>query len=162
MLVLLIAADIGLRRVHLESGIGAKPRSKSWRLMMRNRDLLKTDIQRADEIRSHIPAIRKDCDAFEQSLFPESTGYSRVSADLGSLAAKSGLRLNSRALNPKAAVKGHHLTELKIDAQVTGDYRGVVRFLNGLQALRELLRRGGPRGPLCVSGARRPQRRVCR
>jgi hypothetical protein len=30
-------------------------------------------------------------------------------------------------------VKGHNLTELEIDAQVTGDYRNVVRFLNGLQ-----------------------------
>ena len=38
--------------------------------MMRNRDLLKKDIQRAQEIRSRIPAIQKDCDAFEQLAFP--------------------------------------------------------------------------------------------
>jgi hypothetical protein len=30
-------------------------------------------------------------------------------------------------------VKGRDLTELTINAQVIGDYRGVVRFLNGLQ-----------------------------
>ena len=131
LLVLLIAADIvlGAYSWNLAS---AQTAQQELGLMMRNRDLLKTDIQRANEIRGHIPAIRKDCDAFEQSLFPETTGYSAVTAELSSLAAKSGLRLDSRAFNPKA-VKGHHLTELKIEAQVTGDYRGVVRFLNGLQ-----------------------------
>jgi type IV pilus assembly protein PilO len=124
---------------------------------MRNRDLLKKDIQRAQEIRGRIPAIQKDCDAFEQSLIPESAGYSTVTAELGSLAAKSGLQLNSRSFNPKA-VKGRDLTELGIDAQVTGDYRGVVRFLNELQrspnfyAVEGLsAHSGGQRGPLGVS-----------
>jgi hypothetical protein len=104
-------------------------------LLTRNRELLKKDIQRAREIRSHIPAIQKDCDAFEESLFPESTGYSMVSAELGALAAESGLRLQSRALN-SALVKGHDLTLISIDTQLSGDYRSVVRFLNELQRSR--------------------------
>jgi hypothetical protein len=101
-------------------------------LLTRNRELLKKDIQRAQEIRRHIPAIQKDCDAFELSLFPESNGYSMVSAELGSLAAKSGLRLQGRALS-YTLVKGRNLKQISVDAQVTGDYRGVVRFLNELQ-----------------------------
>jgi Tfp pilus assembly protein PilO len=131
LLVVLITADLalGFYSWNLASAQSAK---QELALMTVNRDLLKKDVQRALEIRSHIPATRKDCDAFEQSLFPESTGYSTVSAELGELAAKAGLRLDSRSFKPKP-VKGRDLTELAIDAQVVGDYRGVVRFLNGLQ-----------------------------
>jgi Tfp pilus assembly protein PilO len=131
LLVALIAADValGFYSWNLASAQSAK---QELSLLTVNRDLLKKDIQRAQEIRGRIPAIQKDCDAFEQSLFRESTGYSTVSAELGELAAKAGLRLNSRSFKPKA-VKGRDLTELTIDAQVIGDYRGVVRFLNGLQ-----------------------------
>jgi Tfp pilus assembly protein PilO len=131
LLVLLIGADVALG-VYSWNLASTQSAQQELGIMMRNRDLLKKDIQRANEIRSHIPAIQKDCDLFEQSLFPETTGYSTVTAELSALAAKSGLRLDSRAFIPKN-VKGHDLTELKIDAQVTGDYRGVVRFLNGLQ-----------------------------
>jgi hypothetical protein len=131
LLVVLIAADValGFYSWNLASAQSAK---QELALMTVNRDLLKKDIERALEIGGHIPAIQKDCDAFEQSLFSESTGYSTVSAELDELAAKAGLRLDSRSFKPKP-VKGRDLTELAIDAQVIGDYRGVVRFLNGLQ-----------------------------
>src|SRR6266478_37369 len=86
---------------------------------------------------------------------------SSVSAELGELAAKAGLRLDSRSFKPKA-VKGHDLTELAIDAQVIGDYRGVVRFLNGLQrsknfyaveglSARSFTQKQGARGALQVT-----------
>ena len=131
LLALLIAADMALG-AYTWNFASAQAEQQELALMMRNRDLLKKDIQRAREIRGHIPAIQKDCDAFEQSLFPENTAYSGINAELDSLAGKSGLHLDSRAFKPKL-VKGHDLTELEIDAQVTGDYRGVVRFLNSLQ-----------------------------
>jgi len=131
LVTLLIAADVALG-VYSWNLASAQSAKQELTLMTVNRDLLKKDIQRALEIRGHIPAIQKDCDAFEHSLFPESTGYSEVSAELGELASKSGLRLDSRNIKSKP-VKGHDLTELAIDAQVIGDYRGVVRFLNGLQ-----------------------------
>ena len=130
-LTLLIAADLALGVYSWNLASAQSAQQELSRLTL-NRDLLIKDIQRAQQIRSHIPAIQKDCDAFEHSLFPESTGYSAVSAELDALAAKSGMRLTNRALRPKA-VKGRDLTELSIDAQVTGDYSGVVRFLNGLQ-----------------------------
>jgi len=106
-------------------------------LMMRNRDLLKKDIQRAREIRGHIPAIRKTVDAFEQSLFPENTAYSGINAELDSLAANPDCTWIAVAF--KQARKGHDLTELEIDAQVSGDYRGVVRFLKLPAAFHQLL-----------------------
>jgi len=160
LLALLIAADVALG-AYTWNLASAQAAQQEMVLMMRNRDLLKKDIQRAREIRSHIPAIQKDCDAFEQSLFAESTAYSQISAELDSLAGKSGLHLDSRALKPKP-VKGHDLTELDIDAQVTGDYRGVVRFLNSLQrstnyyaveglTARSQARSQGPKGGLQVT-----------
>jgi hypothetical protein len=160
LLVLLIGADIALG-AYSWTLASAQAAQQEMALLMRNRDLLKKDIQRAREIRSHIPAIQKDCDAFEHSLFPESTAYSEISAELDSLAGKSGLHLDSRALKPKL-VKGHDLTELDIDAQVSGDYRGVVRFLNSLQrstnyyaveglTARSLPRTQSPKGGLQVN-----------
>jgi len=131
LLVLLLAADVALG-VYSWNLASAQTAQQELSLLTRNRDLLKKDIQRAQEIRRRIPAIQKDCDAFEESLFPASTGYSTISAELGTLAGKSGLRLDGNAFKTKN-VKGTDLTELEIDAQVSGDYRGVVRFLNGLQ-----------------------------
>lgn len=130
-LVFLVASAVALG-VYSWNLASAETAQQELALLTRNRDLLKKDIQRAQEIRGRIPAIQKDCDAFEESLFPETTGYSTVSAELGALAGKSGLRLEGNAFKPKN-VKGTELTELVIDAQVTGDYRGIVRFLNGLQ-----------------------------
>jgi Tfp pilus assembly protein PilO len=84
------------------------------------------------DIRQKIPAIQRDCDQFEQSLFPASTGYSSVSAELGSIANKAGLQLESRSFL-QSEVKGRDLEQVEIEAVVTGSYSGVVRFLNGLQ-----------------------------
>jgi Tfp pilus assembly protein PilO len=131
LILLLLAADVTLG-VYSWNLASAQAAQQELALLTRNRDLLKKDIQRAQEIRAKIPAIQKDCDAFEESLFPASTGYSAVTAELGTLAGKSGLRLENNAFRSKN-VKGTDLSELEIDAQVTGDYGGVVRFLNGLQ-----------------------------
>jgi Tfp pilus assembly protein PilO len=132
LLVLLIVADVALG-VYAWNLASAQSPQQDLALLTRNRELLKKDIQRANEIRGRIPAIQKDCDAFEHSLFPETTGYSTVTAELSTLAAKSGLRLESRTFNPRVVKGRDNLTELFIDAQVIGDYRGVVRFLNELQ-----------------------------
>jgi Tfp pilus assembly protein PilO len=100
-------------------------------VLTRNRDLLKADIARAQDIRKKMPAIQKDCDQFEQSLYPATTGYSSVSAELGAIAKKAGLRIDNRFRQQD--VKGRQLTEVEIDVNVVGSYAGVVHFLNGLQ-----------------------------
>jgi Tfp pilus assembly protein PilO len=55
-----------------------------------------------------------------------------VSAELGSIANKSGLQLESRNFL-QSEVKGRDLEQVDIEAVVTGRYSDVVRFLNGLQ-----------------------------
>jgi Tfp pilus assembly protein PilO len=131
VLATLIVADIalGVYSWDLASARGAQ---QGLDFLSLNRNLLKKDIDRAESISRRIPAIQKDCDAFEASLFPETSGYSSVTAELSSLAAKSGLQLDSKSFRPKE-VKGRGLTEVEIEALLTGSYTGVVRFLNGLQ-----------------------------
>jgi Tfp pilus assembly protein PilO len=127
----LVIADVTLAAYGWK--LAAAPRSEQDVVILtRNRDLLRADIKRAQDIRQKIPAIQKDCDQFEHSLFPEGTGYSSVTAELDSIASKSGLQLENKALRQKE-VKGRGLTELDMDATVSGSYVGVVRFLNALQ-----------------------------
>jgi Tfp pilus assembly protein PilO len=130
-LAVLIAADIALGAYSwkLSSAHGAQ---QNLDFLILNRDLLKKDITRAQNISRRIPAIQKDCDAFEASLFPATTGYSSLTAELSSLAAQSGLQLDGKSFRPRE-IKGRGLTEIEVEALVTGRYAGVVRFLNGLQ-----------------------------
>jgi len=130
-LATLIVADTALG-AYSWNRASARSAQQSLDFLSLNRDLLKKDIDRAENISRRIPAIQKDCDAFEASLFPETTGYSSVTAELSALAAKSRLQLDSRSFRPKE-VKGRGLTEVEIETMVTGSYPGVVRFLNGLQ-----------------------------
>jgi Tfp pilus assembly protein PilO len=130
-LVLLVAADVALA-VYGWNLSSARPPQEDLAIITRNRDLLRADIARAQDIRQKIPAIQKDCDQFEQSLYPANTGYSSVSGELGSIASKAGLQLESRSFL-QTEVKGRDLEQVDIEAVVTGSYSGVVRFLNGLQ-----------------------------
>jgi Tfp pilus assembly protein PilO len=128
---LLVIADIALAVYGWN--LAATPRSqRDLVALTRNRDLLRADIKRAQDIRQKIPAIQKDCEQFEQSLYPASTGYSSVTAELSAIASKSGLQFESRSFRPNE-VKGRGLTEVNIEAVVSGSYAGVVHFLNGLQ-----------------------------
>jgi Tfp pilus assembly protein PilO len=129
--VLLVAADVALA-VYSWKFVSAPRPQQDLAILTRNRDLLRADITRAQDIRQKIPAIQKDCDQFEQSLYPASTGYSSVSAELGTIAGKAGLQWESRGFREND-LKGRSLTEVEIEAVVTGSYAGVVHFLNGLQ-----------------------------
>jgi Tfp pilus assembly protein PilO len=131
-LTALILADIalGVYTWNLASGQSAQ---QELATLQRNAKLLKADIEYAQRTRRDIPAIQKQCDQYEHSMFPASSGYSSVTADLNALAAKSGVRLGASTFH-SSEVKGHEqLKELNIDAGVTGSYSGVVHFLNALQ-----------------------------
>jgi Tfp pilus assembly protein PilO len=130
-LVLLVAADVALAVYGWNLSAGRQPQDELTTLT-RNRDLLRADIARAQEIRKKIPAIKDDCDKFEESLYPATKGYSSVSAELDSIASKSGLAIDSSAFH-EAEVKGRDLQQVDIEAVVDGSYSQVVHFLNGLQ-----------------------------
>ena len=99
--------------------------------------LLKADIQRALAIQRSIPQTKADCERFENSLHPTSAGYSAVTDELMGFAKPAGLQVVSLAFHPKE-LPGRNMVELGLDATVNGDYKGVVRFLNGLQRSKSL------------------------
>lgn len=94
--------------------------------------LLKADIQRALAIQQSIPQTKADCERFEKALYPSSAGYSAVTDELTRVANQAGLQTVSLAFHTKE-LPGRNMLELGLDATVNGDYKGVVRFLNGLQ-----------------------------
>jgi len=97
------------------------------------RDILRADISRAEDIKSQIPAIQKDCDQFERSLRSSAEGYSALSSEIGEIAKKSGLHVEGLGFKQKE-ITGRGLDEVAIEATVNGEYGNVVKFLNGLQS----------------------------
>jgi Type II secretion system (T2SS), protein M subtype b len=130
--VLLVLADIGLGAYSWELSSAQQSPQKQVAAEVKQRDLLKGDIKRAQNIRDNIPATQKACDGFERSLFPASSGYSTVRAELGETARKSGVRIEDLAFKP-TEIANRGVTEVLIDATVDGDYKNVIGFLNGLQ-----------------------------
>jgi type IV pilus assembly protein PilO len=94
--------------------------------------LLRADVKRAREIQKAVPKTQADCGLFENSLPPVGTGYSVISEELQDLSQQSGLQISSLSFHPKDFTS-HGITEVSLDAAITGDYKSVVRFLNALQ-----------------------------
>jgi type IV pilus assembly protein PilO len=61
-----------------------------------------------------------------------SPNYSTVYAQLGAVAAKNHVRLSRAAYAPNPAAAGG-LTELHIDAGLSGQYTDLMRFINGIE-----------------------------
>jgi Tfp pilus assembly protein PilO len=94
--------------------------------------LLRADVARARDIRLNMPGTKADCDRFDDSLPPVRLGYSVITAEFEQLGRESGLQISSLAFRPTdLAARG--MTELAVDAKVAGNYKSVVRFLNGVQ-----------------------------
>ena len=115
------------------------PRTPEYVLARQIRELkvLGGEIDRAKRIKENLPATMAACGRFEKSMLPASTGYSVVTADLGDLAKKAGLNLQAVSFH-QTGVKGRPLYEVQMDASVTGDYPGVVKFINGLQQSKDV------------------------
>jgi Tfp pilus assembly protein PilO len=79
-----------------------------------------------------MPSTQQDCDKFEKSLLPSNTGYSAVTEELSEIARKTGLQFSSKNFHQKD-VASRKLTEVELEASISGDYASVVKFLNGLQ-----------------------------
>ncbi len=94
--------------------------------------LVKADIQRASEIQKKIPASLEKLDKFEGSLSSAANGYSAVSQELTDVAQKNHISIDDEKFHQKE-ISGRNLTELEVEAFVSGDYGSIVRFLNALQ-----------------------------
>lgn len=101
----------------------------------RQRNLLTTARLQAQPLRgldTKIGASTQDADAFYQERLPYA--YSQVLSDLGRLTQKSNVRLANVQYAQQPVLTGANaLTELHMDASVSGDYRPIVEFINGLE-----------------------------
>ena len=99
------------------------------------RTLLTTARLQAQPLRgldTKITASTQDADAFYQDRLPYA--YSQVLAELGRLTQKSNVRLANVQYAQAPVLSGANaLTELHMDASVSGDYRPIVEFINGLE-----------------------------
>ena len=131
-LVLVIGADAAMAIYSV--GMASSMRSPQQELTAHTAQLkfLRADVERARIIKKDTPDSKRDCDRFEDSLPPSGTGYSIVSSELTEIGHKAGLQISSLSFHQSDLV-GHGMAEVSVDATVTGDYKSVVRFLNGLQ-----------------------------
>ena len=94
--------------------------------------LLTADVKRARDIQQAMPTTKADCERFENSLPTAGSGYSVISAELEDVSRKAGLQIASLSFHPRE-LAGNSITEVALDASVSGNYKSVVEFLNGLQ-----------------------------
>ena len=128
----LVLTDIVLAAYSFE--LGSVPRPGPGEIAQRERQhqLLQAKIDRAQKIRDDMPHTKEQCEKFERSLLPASSASSALSAELGELARKSGVRTDDVTYKP-TAVPERGMTELVIDLVIGGDYKSVIQFLNNMQ-----------------------------
>jgi hypothetical protein len=77
-----------------------------------------------------IPQAKQDVATFYQDRFP--SGYSAISTDLDRIASESGARISSEKYT-QAATNFNDLQQVEIDADVSGDYLQLVKFINTVE-----------------------------
>ena len=127
-----LLADAALGYYSWQLSVTPRFTEKTFQNEVKRQEILKADLKRAQAIRESIPNIQKDCDNFEHSLLPASNGFSRVRAELGVTAQKSGILLEDASWKP-TEVQSRGMKEIAIDVTVSGPYKSVITFLNGLQ-----------------------------
>jgi Tfp pilus assembly protein PilO len=130
--VVLVLADVVLAAYSWELSSTLHVPQQQLAVEKKQHDLLRADIKRAQDIRDNIPAIQKDCDHFEQSLLPASSGNSVVISELGATARRSGIQVDALSFK-QTEIASRGMTEVAIDVTVNGNYKSVIGFLNGLQ-----------------------------
>jgi Tfp pilus assembly protein PilO len=125
--ILLVLADLALAAYSWQ--MASAPREPEVTLKAK---LLQKDIETAQKIREDMPKTRADCEAFEKSLFPANSGYSTISSELAGLAKNSGIKLDDQSFKT-TEIPSRGMTEVTADLTVSGDYKNVIQFLNGVQ-----------------------------
>jgi hypothetical protein len=129
---ILLLADVGLAAYSYELATAPRASAERFKQMAIQIKMNQAEITRAQKIKNDTPNIQKDCEKFEKSLLAASSGSSSLSSELGSVAKKSGVRLEDLTFKP-TAIPERGMTEVAIDSTITGDYKSVIQFLNGLQ-----------------------------
>jgi Type II secretion system (T2SS), protein M subtype b len=131
-LAILLIADVAL--VYFNSILASPENDRKQTLTAESRQLalVKADVERASKIRETIPDILRKFDQFEATLLPASKGSSVISQELDDYARDTHLIVEDTQWHQKD-LDARGLQELYLDASVSGDYNGIVNFLNRLQ-----------------------------
>jgi Tfp pilus assembly protein PilO len=131
-LAAIVLADIVLITYSLDAAASKRSPEREMAAETTEIKLLTADVERARDIRKEIPQTRADCDQFESALPAARTFYSAINAELTSIGKQSGLLVSSIDFRT-SNLAAHGMSEVLVDAKVTGNYTSVVRFLNGVQ-----------------------------
>ena len=132
-LALLLLADVAFAYFAVRLSGSREERQQALATQARQVALVRADVKRASEIRQKTPEILKDLDGFESSLLPITKGYSVVTQETDQFAKDSHVTLEDVKFHEKEVTGQRNLTELAIEVAISGDYNGVVQFLNHIQ-----------------------------
>jgi Tfp pilus assembly protein PilO len=132
-LALLLLADGAFAYFIVRLSGSRDQRQQALTMQARQVALVRADVKRATDIRQKTPEILKNLDDFENSLLPINKGYSVVTQETDQYAKESHVILDDVKFHEKEVAGQHNLTELTIEVAISGDYNGVVQFLNCLQ-----------------------------
>jgi Tfp pilus assembly protein PilO len=90
---------------------------------------LRVQTARLNGLPEKVEQSRKDADKFYAQRIP--ANYSSILAELGTLAQQNNIRLTRAGYTQTPAIEG--LAELRIDANLAGEYSGVMHFINGIE-----------------------------
>ena len=122
----------GVLLVYSLAGSARVPQKQDLAAQSTQISLLRADVARARSIQRDMPKTKTDCERFENSLPLARGGYSTITSELGELGRTSGLQISSLDFH-STPIATRGLTEVAVDAKVAGDYKSVVKFLNGVQ-----------------------------
>ena len=91
---------------------------------------LESQMRHLNDLPKKVDAANEDAQKFYDARI--SPNYSTVYAQLGALATKNQVRLLRAAYAPNPAAAGG-LTEVHIDAGLSGQYTDLMRFINGIE-----------------------------
>jgi len=128
----LLLADGALAYFSMKMSVPREEREKMLTAQSRQVALVKADVERAKKIQQNMPATLKMFDDFEGTLLPASKGYSVLSQEMDEYAKDAHVVVDATTFRDKE-VKGRDLSEVAVESTVSGDYNGIVVFLNRLQ-----------------------------
>lgn len=134
VLCLLVLADLALIVVLWQIGREGPQAMRARKIRLTEEaKLLRADVARGEAIRASMPKAGRQCDAFyDKAFLDSSTGYSQIEADLNSISKDAGVQTSGLKFKQKA-VKGRGVTEVDVSTTLTADYPSLIRFINGIE-----------------------------
>jgi Type II secretion system (T2SS), protein M subtype b len=132
-LAVLLLADLGFAFFNSRLSAAREiPAEQTLAAQNRQVATMRDDIKRATMIRKGVPKVTQGFDQFESTLPASSNGYSVISQEIDDIAKDTHVAIEGTRFREKD-LAGRNLSEIDFESTISGDYPGIVRFLNKLQ-----------------------------